>query len=96
MAKRKPRFKKLIGFVYIAIGVFMLYSLIVSVGRVIEGRNELTILEAQRDALLKEKKELVAEVELLNDDDYVIVYARKHYIFTKEGEVVATLPESKK
>ena len=54
MAKRKPRFKKLIGFVYIAIGIFMLYSLIVSVGRVIEGKNQLTILEAQRDALLKE------------------------------------------
>ena len=62
--------------------------------------SELVILaeltEAQRDALLKEKNELSTEVELLNDEDYVVIYAREHYIFTKEGEIVATLPESKK
>lgn len=74
----------------------MLYSLVVSVVRVVESRNELTVLEAQRDALLKEKNELSTEVELLNDEDYVVIYAREHYIFTKEGEIVATLPESKK
>lgn len=96
MAKRRPKFKKMIGFVYIAIGLVMLYSLVVSVVRVVESRNELTVLEAQRDALLKEKNELSTEVELLNDEDYVVIYAREHYIFTKEGEIVATLPESKK
>jgi len=39
---------------------------------------------------------LKKEVSLLNDDDYVVRYAREHYIFSKDGEEVATLPETKK
>lgn len=96
MAKRKPRFMKLMGFVYIAMALVMLYSLGLSVLRVYEQKTELTRLEEQRNLLLKEKNALSEEVALLDDEDYVVRYAREHYIFSKEGEEVATLPESKK
>ena len=96
MAKRRPAWKKLIGFVYMAVALVMLYSLGVSFQRVYEAKNELAQLEEKRDLLMSEKKELEEEVELLNDDDYVVRYAREHYIFSKDGEEVATLPESKK
>ena len=46
--------------------------------------------------LLKEKKDLSEQVKLLNDDDYVARYARDHYIFSKDGEEVVKLPDSKK
>ena len=32
-------------------------------------------------------------MELLNDDDYVTRYARENYVFTREGEQVAILPD---
>ncbi len=96
MAKRKPAWKKLIGFGYMAIALVMLYSLGLSFQRVYKAKNELTSLEEKRDLLMAEKKELAEEVELLNDEDYVVRYAREHYIFSKDGEEVATLPESKK
>lgn len=96
MAKGKPRFKKFIGFVYVAFACVMLYSLVVNVQRVYQRQQDLTQLEERRNALQKEKEELKEEVELLSDEDYVVIYAREHYIFTKDGEEVATLPETKK
>ena len=34
-------------------------------------------------------------VDSLNDSDYVVRYARSHYIFSKNGEEVIILPENK-
>lgn len=96
MAKGRPKIKKFIGFVYIAIASVMLYSLVINVQRVYQRQQDLTQLEERRNTLQKEKEELKEEVELLNDEDYVVIYAREHYIFTKDGEEVATLPETKK
>lgn len=98
MAKkqRQSRFRKLLGFVYIAISFILIYTLVVRAQRVIEQKKEYNILVEQRDGLLKEKKALSQEVELLNDDDYVVRYARENYIFSKDGEEVIKLPELKK
>lgn len=98
MAKkqRQSRFRKLLGFVYIAISFILIYTLVVRAQRVIEQKKEYNILVEQRDDLLKEKKALSQEVELLNDDDYVVRYARENYIFSKDGEEVIKLPELKK
>ena len=64
--------------------------------RVIDQQKELTRLEERKTELEKEKKALSQEVELLNDDDYVARYARDNYVFSKDGEEVVRLPESKK
>ena len=64
--------------------------------RVVHQKMEYDQLVARRDELLQEKKELSKEVELLSDDDYVTRYARDNYIFSKDGEEVVKLPESKK
>lgn len=98
MAKkqRQSRFRKLLGFVYVAISFILIYTLVVRAQRVIEQKKEYNTLVEQRDSLLKEKKALSQEVELLNDDDYVVRYARENYIFSKDGEEVIKLPELKK
>lgn len=98
MAKkqRQSRFRKLLGFVYVAISFVLIYTLVVRAQRVIEQKKEYNTLVEQRDNLLKEKKALSQEVELLNDDDYVVRYARENYIFSKDGEEVIKLPELKK
>lgn len=97
MAKKKtPRYKKLLGFVYIGISALLIYTLGVNAYRVIGQKQQLAQLEERKAELEKEKKELSEEVELLADDDYVARYAREQYFFPDDGEEVIKLPETKK
>lgn len=93
MAKKQLKIKKCLGFVYMGLSIMMVYTLVVHGLNFLEQRKEYSTLVEQRDQLMKEKKELSKEVELLNDDDYVTRYAREHYIFSKDGEEVIKLPE---
>lgn len=56
-------------------------------------QDDIAKLKEEVKTVKKEKKELENQVELLNDDDYVTRYARENYVFTREGEQVAILPE---
>lgn len=97
MAKKKKfKFKKLMGFVYFGLAVSLIYYFSINAIRVINEKKEYDELVQKRDALLLEKANLTKEVELLSDDDYVTRYARDNYIFSKDGEQVVKLPESKK
>ena len=54
--------------------------------------NEQAII-AEKNEIKKEKKSLEKEVsKLYSDDEYLIKYARTHYIFLKEDEHVVELP----
>lgn len=96
MAKRRqPRYKKFVGFLFIGISAVLIYTLSINAIRVINQRNQLVQLQEKKAELEAEKEALAEEVELLNDDDYVARYARDNWIFSKEGEEVVVLPESK-
>ncbi|MFC4403586.1 FtsB family cell division protein [Gracilibacillus xinjiangensis] len=43
--------------------------------------------------LQQEHKELTEEVNLLNDEEYLLQIAKTNYFFTEEGEIVFKLPE---
>lgn len=95
--KRKLKYRSFIFAVgYMIIGLTLIIVLATTAYRVYDRHRELTQLQEQKETLQKEKDKLEKEVNLLNDDDYVVRYAREHYIFSKDGEQVATLPESKK
>lgn len=97
MAKKKePKYKKFVGFIYIGVSAILIYTLYTSAIRVNKQRVELDKLEDRKAELIAEKEALSEEVELLGDDDYVARYARENYIFSKDGEEVVKLPESKK
>lgn len=96
MAKKQPKYKKFLGFLYLGICAVLIYTLSVNVIRVNKQKTALTQLQQRRDELNEEKEALSKEVELLSDDDYVARYARDNYIFSKDGEEVVKLPESKK
>lgn len=46
-----------------------------------ELQNELTLLE-------QEEKELLEEIDLLNDEEYILDIARTNYFLSKEGELI--------
>ncbi|CDE08938.1 MAG TPA: septum formation initiator family protein [Candidatus Faecenecus gallistercoris] len=49
-------------------------------------------LTAKLEELQKEEEELKADVERLQDPDYVARYAREKYLYSKDGEFIIKLP----
>ena len=91
---RKFKFRRLTGFIYMIISCFLLYAVVSGVLSVLDSKQELAKLEEQAEALKEERDYLQEEIEKLNDDDYVTRYAREHYVFTREGEKVAIIPQN--
>ncbi|WP_028781788.1 FtsB family cell division protein [Thalassobacillus devorans] len=50
-------------------------------------------LQEQKIALENQEKNLKEEIELLNNEEYVLQIARTNYFFSKEGEIIFKLPE---
>lgn len=95
MAKKKRRMGNIYGLVFIVISAFLIYTLIAKVQHIQAEKATYQKLVVQENELKKEKAKLSKEVNSLNDSDYVVRYARSHYIFSKNGEEVIILPENK-
>ena len=91
MAKRKI-FKTVKGFLYMIVGCGLLLTLFNSMIMVYQHQDEVVALKKQKAAVVKEKKALENEIDLLNDEDYVARYARGNYVFTRDGEQVSIIP----
>ncbi len=95
MAKKKRKMGNIYGIVFIVISVFLIYTLVAKVQHIQAEQVTYQKLVVQKKELKKEKEKLAKEVDSLNDSDYVVRYARSHYIFSKNGEEVIILPENK-
>lgn len=95
MAKKKRKMGNIYGIVFLIISVFLIYTLIAKVQHIQAEKAIYQKLVVQENELKKEKAKLAKEVDSLNDSDYVVRYARSHYIFSKNGEEVIILPENK-
>lgn len=95
MAKKKRKMGNIYGIVFIIISVFLIYTLYAKVQHIQAQKATYQKLVVQENELKKEKEKLAKEVDSLNDSDYVVRYARSHYIFSKNGEEVIILPENK-
>ena len=93
--KKKRKMGNIYGLVFIVISAFLIYTLIAKVQHIQAEKATYQKLVVQEKELKKEKAKLAKEVDSLNDSDYVVRYARSHYIFSKNGEEVIILPEDK-
>jgi cell division protein DivIC len=50
-------------------------------------------LENELKELKQSEKDLTEEIELLNNEDYVLDIARTNYFLSKEGELIFTIPD---
>lgn len=57
-----------------------------------EKLGEYEQLEAELADLHEQKDYLNEEIELLNDDEYILDIARTNYFFSKEGELIFKIP----
>ncbi len=92
MAKKTKK-RGLMGFVYMFTGIAIIVYTLSSGLHLTVLKDQKDALTMQRDQLLQEQAVLQNEVSLLNDDDYVTRYARENYVFTREGEQVAIIPQ---
>lgn len=74
------------------VGCGMLITLFNSMVTVYQHQDEIAVLKKQKEMVVKEKKSLENEIDLLNDEDYVTRYARENYVFTRDGEQVSIIP----
>lgn len=57
-----------------------------------EKTEEYEQLQSELAGLQQEEEQLLEEIELLNDEEYVLDIARTNYFFTKKGELIFKLP----
>lgn len=53
-----------------------------------EKQEQYETLQSEMIQLKKEEKELLEEINLLSDDEYILDIARTNYFLTKEGELI--------
>lgn len=58
-----------------------------------EKQEQYNELIEQKSVLEKEEKNLLEEIDLLNDEEYILDIARTNYFLSKEGELIFQLPE---
>lgn len=90
---RKLNKGKIIGCVLFALSFVMVVSLLGRGIRIFQRTRELSAAKAQLALLQEECDDVQQELDLLDDENYVTRYARKNWVFTKEGETVIPLPE---
>ena len=57
--------------------------------------NEKNELNEQLEQLQEDEEELKIEIDRLNDPDYLARYARENYLYSKDGEYVIKMDETK-
>lgn len=91
--KRKVSKGKLFGCLLILSSFLMIGLLASQVYRIYQRSLDLQAAQARLDELEEECLIISEELELLDDENYITRYARKNWIFTKEGEMVIPLPD---
>lgn len=57
-----------------------------------EKATEYEQLEEELSSLKQKEDYLKEEIELLNDDEYILDIARTNYFFSEEGEIIFKIP----
>ena len=90
MKKTKKEKKRL--FVISAVIILLIISLVSSVAgdwtKIMENKSKITSLNRKYNNLLSEEEKLVSEVTKLQEDDYVLRYAKVKCLYSEDGEVI--------
>lgn len=90
MKKTKKEKKRL--FVISVVIILLVVSLVSSVAgdwtKIIENKSKITSLNKQYNDLLSEEEKLVSEVTKLQDDDYIVRFAKEKFLYSENGELI--------
>ena len=90
MKKKKKEKKRL--FVISVVIILLVVSLVSSVAgdwtKIMENKSKITSLNKQYNDLLSEEEKLVSEVTKLQDDDYIVRFAKEKFLYSENGELI--------
>ena len=90
MEKTKKEKKRL--FVISVVIILLVVSLVSSVAgdwtKIMENKSKITSLNKQYNDLLSEEEKLVSEVTKLQDDDYIVRFAKEKFLYSENGELI--------
>ena len=90
MKKTKKEKKRL--FVISVVIILLVVSLVSSVAgdwtKIMENKSKITSLDKQYNDLLSEEEKLVSEVTKLQDDDYIVRFAKEKFLYSENGELI--------
>ena len=90
MKKTKKEKKWL--FVISVVIILLVVSLVSSVAgdwtKIMENKSKITSLNKQYNELLSEEEKLVSEVTKLQDDDYIVRFAKEKFLYSENGELI--------
>ncbi|MGP6139197.1 MULTISPECIES: FtsB family cell division protein [unclassified Jeotgalibaca] len=69
------------------------YNLMGNIEHIREVEDQIAVAKKEKKALEKENQSLNVQVGLLQDDEYVAKLARSRYYFSKDNEIIFSLPE---
>ena len=90
MKKTKKEKKRL--FVISTVIILLIVSLISSVAgdwtKIMENKSKITSLNKKYNELLSDEEKLVSEVTKLQDDEYILRYAKEKFMYSENGEII--------
>ena len=90
MKKTKKEKKRL--FVISVVIILLVVSLVSSVAgdwtKIMENKSKITSLNKQYNDLLSEEEKLVSEVTKLQDDDYIVRFAKEKFLYSENVELI--------
>lgn len=94
-AKKRGKLNKgkIVGCVLIFLSCLMGLSLVGRVYSLYQRSVDLAAAQQELAELEEECARIQEDLDLLDDENYITRYARKNWVFTKEGETVIPLPE---
>lgn len=90
MKKTKKEKKRLL--VISTVIILLIVSLISSVAgdwtKIMENKSKITSLNKKYNDLLSDEEKLVSEVTKLQDDEYILRYAKEKFMYSENGEII--------
>lgn len=75
-------------FIFVGIVTFMFVSIFPDWLKIMENNKQISLLELDYKDLLDNEQALRAEVQKLQNPEYVERYAREKFLYTKAGELI--------
>ena len=69
------------------------YSFFSNINKIISINKEKQVLNNKINELYEEEEILNSDIKKLEDPDYVARYAREKYLYSKDGELIISIPD---
>ncbi len=94
VTKKEKRRLTLIILTFIFIITFMCINIFPDWLKIMANKKELTILETSYKELLDNEEALKAEVQKLQNPEYLERYAKEKFLYTKDKEIIIRKPDT--